>query len=51
MRTNIPMDSASTDAEVHIVLTYRCTVRVELSEHLLQKQIMEMEGEIHMIIT
>ena len=24
---------------------------VQLSEHLLQKQIMEMEGEIHMIIT
>ena len=36
-----------------IVLSYRFTVRLGLSEHLLQKQkqIMEKEGETHVIIT
>ena len=45
------MNDASRDAELHTVLTYRYTVRVGLSEHLLQKQMMETEGERHVIVT
>ena len=33
------------------VLSDRYTVRLGLSEHLLQKQMMETEGETHVIIT
>ena len=45
------MNDASRDAECTRVLSYRYTVRLGLSEHLLQKQIMDTKGEIHVIIT